>query len=83
MPIVTLQLAGETEQRLRELAMQHGQTLEAYLEQLAEQATGVVPALQGLTEQELEHLLEELSEGPSLPHLPADFSRADIYTEHD
>jgi hypothetical protein len=24
-----------------------------------------------------------LSEGPPLPHLPADFSRKDIYADHD
>src|SRR4051812_26599565 len=37
---VTLHLAAETERRLRERAAQKGQTLEAYLEQLADRDAG-------------------------------------------
>ncbi|HQU42299.1 MAG TPA: hypothetical protein PK867_05780 [Pirellulales bacterium] len=33
--------------------------------------------------EEFDRLLDELSSGPALPHLPADFSRADIYADHD
>ncbi|HEV7222806.1 MAG TPA: hypothetical protein VGN42_08900 [Pirellulales bacterium] len=33
--IVRINLSGETEQRLREIASREGQSLEAYLEQLA------------------------------------------------
>jgi hypothetical protein len=32
---------------------------------------------------EFERLLNELAAGPPLPVLPADFSRADIYDDHD
>jgi hypothetical protein len=80
---ITLHLPRETEEKLRELALHRGQTLEAYLEQLAEQATRVAPASGVVSDEEFERLLEELPEGLSLPRLPADFSRADIYTEHD
>ena len=41
---------------------------------------GQVPAL---SDAEFETLLDEFASGPALPHLPADFSRADIYAEHD
>ncbi len=37
-----------------------------------------------LSLEEFDRLLDELSEGlPPLPPLPADFSRADIYEDHD
>jgi hypothetical protein len=32
---------------------------------------------------EFVRLLEELAAGPRLPHLPPDFSREDIYDDHD
>jgi hypothetical protein len=98
MNTITVQLAPDTEQKLRQRAEQSGQTLEAYLEQLAERAVG-----NGTTEvtgadsqqepryisdpkptgSEVERLLRELAAGSPLPVLPADFSRADIYDEHD
>jgi uncharacterized protein (DUF1778 family) len=86
MSTVTLRLNPETERKLREVAAHLGQTLEAYLEQLAEQSAGIGPAplpTQELTDEEFERLLDQLSEGPMLPHLPADFSRSDIYSDHD
>jgi len=36
-----------------------------------------------VTNGEFEQLLDELASGPALPPLPADFSRADIYSDHD
>ena len=36
-----------------------------------------------LTPAEFEQKLNELATGPRLPPLPADFSRADIYDDHD
>jgi uncharacterized protein (DUF1778 family) len=86
MSTVTLRLNSETERKLREVAAHLGQTLEAYLEQLAEQNAGIAPApspTQELSDEEFERLLDQLSEGPTLPPLPADFSRADIYADHD
>ncbi len=97
MSFVTVQLAPETEGELRTRASQAGQTLEAYLAQLAERAvaSGKTAAGTGPEEQpryvsdprptqaELERLLGELAAGHPLPVLPADFSRADIYDDHD
>jgi hypothetical protein len=36
-----------------------------------------------LSDSEFEQLLGELSSGSEVPHLPAGFSRADIYADHD
>jgi hypothetical protein len=90
MSTVNVQLGPDTEKRLREKANRRGLTLEAYLQQLAEHdATGLNGAGQAtaaepdLSDEEFERLLDELSDGPPLPHLPANFSRADIYADHD
>lgn len=39
--------------------------------------------LQPVSEEEFERLLEELASGPAIPPIPPDFSRKDIYTDHD
>jgi hypothetical protein len=87
MTSVTLHFRAETEQKLREKANRRGQSLETYLEQLAEREVGAdaVATDSGgeLTDSEFDRLLDELSDGPQLPHLPMDFSRADIYSDHD
>jgi hypothetical protein len=89
MTSVTLHFRPETEHVLREKASRRGQTLETYLVQLAEReaaddATAVlIESGQQLTDSEFDRLLDELSDGPRLPHLPTDFSRADIYSDHD
>jgi hypothetical protein len=98
MSTVTVQLTPDTEQKLRSQASELGQTLEAYLGQLAERAVanGTTVARSGDSEElprylsdprptraELERLLGELVVGPPLPILPTDFSRADIYDDHD
>jgi hypothetical protein len=87
---VLLHLSADTEQMLRTKATRAGLTLEAYLEQLARhdaEATngnGMAPVSPPpLSEEEFDKLLDQLSEGPSLPHLPTDFSRSDIYADHD
>jgi Protein of unknown function DUF104 len=36
-----------------------------------------------LSDDDFNRLLDELASGPALPHLPADFSRADAYLDHD
>ncbi len=98
MSSVTVQLAPETERKLRHQANQMGQTLETYLERLAERAVANgSPADRngGCEEQprfisdprptqaEFERLLGDLATGPPVPVLPVDFSRADIYDDHD
>ena len=42
-----------------------------------------VPAPAELSDTEFARLLDELSSNEDLPTLPADFSRADIYADHD
>ena len=36
-----------------------------------------------ISNEEYERLLDELASGPTLPRLSADFSRADVYADHD
>jgi hypothetical protein len=87
MTSVTLHLDCETERRLREQANLAGQTLEVYLAQLAEhaarQTNGTTASTGSLGDEEFDRLLDELATGPTLPHLPGDFSRAEVYADHD
>jgi hypothetical protein len=82
---VTIDLDSNTEQRLRAKAILSGQTLEAYLEQLAGQdARGQNGSMASpLSDEEFDRLLDDLSTGPAMPVLPGDFSRADLYADHD
>jgi len=88
--VVILNLSPETEKYLREKAAQSGQILEDYLSALLERetrtangSTGTGTAAQ-VSAEEFDRLLDALSEGlPSLPTLPADWSRADLYADHD
>ncbi len=88
---VTLNLAPETERRLRERAAERGQPLEGYLQGLIEREVGeradaAIPpdTAPPLSLEEFDRILDELAEGmPDVPPLPADFSRADIYADHD
>ena len=81
---IQVNLGQETERVLQEKAARTGITLEAYLELIAEREACSDEAGQASTEvNDFERNLDELSEGlPSLPTLPADFSRVDIYSEH-
>jgi predicted DNA-binding antitoxin AbrB/MazE fold protein len=36
-----------------------------------------------LSDDEFDRLLDELASGPTLSPLPVDFSRLDVYTDHD
>ncbi len=93
---LTIHLPDDLERRLRSLADREGRSIEQYVLNLIERDAagsegrrvsedsgarpGQAPAL---TDAEFEILLDKLASGPPLPHPPADFSRADIYTEHD
>lgn len=94
--ILTVHLTDDLERRVRERASRDGRAVEEYVLGLIERdaagpgsGRGVEPP--GLrrdrtpapTDGEFEHLLNELASGPRLPHLPVDFSRADIYADHD
>jgi hypothetical protein len=86
---ITLNLSPETERRLRARAAQSGQSLESYLQYLAESdlangGPGLSFASHELSLAEFEQLLDTLSEGlASLPTLPVDFARAGVYSDHD
>lgn len=75
--MVTIQLDDETAAALRKQAASAGLDLSEYLRAIADRG-GAEPRAAWST---LERELNELSSpGPSLP---ADFSRVDIYAEHD
>ena len=76
------QLKPETIDRLAKKAQAEGLFLDAYLNVLVGLNEGV--ALVEMSEVEFEAFIEDFSEGSEhFPPLPPDFSRADIYTDHD
>lgn len=96
MSTITLQLPDETERRLRDRAERVGQPLETFLVKLAEKALQSVFEQEYtaagepkyftrplLTDEEFEQNLREIASGPVGKPLPMDFSRADIYDDHD
>jgi hypothetical protein len=88
MESVLVHLSPDTERILREKATRSGLTLESYLQRLADReaqaGNGTPHPGDDLSPEEFERCLDELSEGlPPLTSLPEDFSRADIYGEHD
>ena len=94
---LTVHLPDDLERRLRERASRDGRAVEEYVVGLIERDAAGPPASgpgrrgfglphgpgSALTDGEFEQLLDELASGPGLPRLPADFSRADIYADHD
>ena len=90
MAAVTLHLSSATEQTLRERASREGKSLESYLQDVVAQAAldangaALTPSTSNPPIAELDRWLDEFAAGlPSLPTLPGDFSRADLYAEHD
>ncbi|HEX7448663.1 MAG TPA: hypothetical protein VF306_14020 [Pirellulales bacterium] len=84
---VTLTLPPELAALLAEKALLSGTTLKAYVESIVERdarGRAAEDLLHGdLPIDEFDRLLDELASGPALPRLPLDFSRADIYADHD
>jgi hypothetical protein len=77
--MATLELDQRTVELLNALAAANGMTPEAYLKLLLPASANGASARLSL--EELDSLLRQHAfDGPSLP---ADFSRADIYHEHD
>jgi hypothetical protein len=84
--ILTVQLPDELGRRLQARASHDGQEPEEYVLRLIERdAASPVPSVaeSDLTDEEFDRLLDDLSSGPPLATLPADFSRADLYDDHD
>jgi hypothetical protein len=88
--LIHLDLCGETERRLRKKAAQSGLALEAYLQQVIERAAQSTDldtqkdSRHQIPQDEWERLLDELSEGlPPFLSLPADWSRTNLYEDHD
>lgn len=68
--------------KLRAQAIARRMSLDAYLEQFVEPAPPNMNAAASLDE--FDRVLDELAAGPIAPtSLPADFSRADIYADHN
>ena len=87
---VTIELAPGTEQTLRAKASANGKSLEFYLQELAQkdalEANGAAVLLsqEELSLADFDQLLDALAAGPpGMPPLPEDFSRRDIYSDHD
>jgi len=79
----TIEVTGETTAMLRAKATAHRLSLDAYLRILVEKDGAAEPTPQPRTE-EFDRDMDALAarcEG--LPVLPRDFSRADIYADHD
>lgn len=80
---VTIQLSPEAEKQLHDLAARVGQTPEAYVQQLVESSLTAGLSWLPPGPEDFERLLDELAAGPAVPSLPPDFSRADVYADHD
>ena len=77
------QLTPETLERLAKKAQAEGLSLDAYLNVLLGPLNEAT-ALAGMTEAEFDAFIEDFSKGSEhFPPLPPDFSRDDIYTNHD
>jgi hypothetical protein len=90
MSTITLQLPPETERKLRDRAEREGQTVETLLNALVEIAIESEPqrtprfiSEPKLTHEEFRKLLDEIAASPPGTPLPPDFSREDIYYDHD
>jgi hypothetical protein len=76
-------LRPETVDKLAKKAQAEGLSLDAYLNTLLGLLNEGM-ALAEMSEAEFDAFLEDFSRGSErLPLLPPDFSRADIYTDHD
>ena len=88
MSYITLQLPDETERKLRDRAEEAGRTIESLVEELVVDAATVPRRPRfisepKLTDEEFQKVLDEIAAGPRGVPLPPDFSREDIYYDHD
>jgi hypothetical protein len=79
----TIEIEQQTAELLREKAEASGLSLDAYLRLLAECGTLSCQSAE-MTTAEIDLVLDEISRGgEGKQSLPADFSREDIYLDHD
>jgi hypothetical protein len=92
MASITLELPEEIRRRLEDKAAQNGQPLEAFIRGVLEAEASAVPVLREppplvrrMSVEEFNRRLDEMQKFPlpSFPPLPGDFSRADLYDDHD
>lgn len=95
MSTVTLELPEETRRRLEDKAARRGQSLESYLTLVLEAVAapanlpppipGPLPPVRRMSVEEFNRRLDEMQMRPlpAFPPLPEDFSRADLYDDHD
>ena len=85
--VLRIPISEDTEARLRERARAAGKDVTQFVADLVERAAGTTaPAANGkLSADEFDAVLDEFfRENPEpVPALPADFSRADVYVDHD
>ena len=81
--VTTVELDQETAEALLAQARAQGLSLGSYLRSLAE-AWAAAPSNGNVSAEDFDRRLDELAAGlPGLAPLPADFSRADLYADHD
>jgi len=81
--MIHIDVGTDTERWLRHNAQVLGQPLESYLRRILETGASSLPA-SDTSPMSLEQALDALaSEMPTHTPLPADFSRADIYDDHN
>lgn len=80
--VTRIEVEQETADRLVKKAESTGISVDSLLKSLLDSADLTPPV--AVTLDELDRILDDLAAGPNdLPPLPADFSRADIYLDHD
>jgi hypothetical protein len=84
----TVTVRDKTAQALRDQAAARNMPLDDYLRELAEKSEKILGPIHAsphsLSQAEFEQWLRDVSAGvPDVPPLPEDFSRADIYNDHD
>lgn len=89
MSTITLHLPPETEEKLRARAEQAGLTIDSLVRELVVEAAETPRRLPRfisepkLTDEQFAKWLEEIAAGTPASPLPPDFSREDIYFDHD
>ena len=94
MSAITLHLEPETERKLRDRAEKNGTTVESLLQRMAEESTRQPAPIRSrckprfitephLTDEEFQQVLDDIAKGPRGTPLPLDFTREDIYIDHD